>query len=325
MKVLFVASGNSSSFDVAPFIKAQAISIAKQKIEIDFFPIMGKGVFGYLKGAIQLRRFVKKNNYNLIHAHYTLSGWSAVLALTGKPIILSLMGSDAYGSYIGVNKISFLSRFHILITYLIQPFVRAIISKSAHINSFVYLKNKSYIIPNGIDTTTFFEIKEQIEPSHNLEQNKHNILFLGNKENVRKNYKLLEDAISLINIDINLIAPYPITHNMVFYYLKTVNLIVVPSLMEGSPNVVKEAMACNCPVVATNVGDVEWLFGNEPGHFITTFEPEDVAEKIKLALQFSKEKGRTNGRQRIIKLGLDSETIAKQIIEIYKSVVKDEQ
>lgn len=325
MKVLFVSSGNSSSHDVATFIKVQANSIARQGVAIDFFPIIGKGIIGYLKGAVQLRRFVKTSSCDLIHAHYTLSGWSAVLALTGKPIILSLMGSDAYGSYIGVNRVSFLSRFQILLTYLIQPFVKSIISKSEHINSFVYIKHKSHIIPNGIDLKTLIEVKELKKTTFDLATDKCNILFLGYKKSVRKNYKLLEKALSLINYDINVIAPYPTTHNLVFNYLNTVDLIVVPSLMEGSPNVVKEAMACNCPVVATDVGDIRWLFGNEPGHYITSFDPNDVAEKIKLALQFAKERGRTNGRQRIIELGLDSETVAKRIIEVYNSVLKDEQ
>ena len=81
-------------------------------------------------------------------------------------------------------------------------------------------------------------------------------------------------------------------------------------------------MACNRPVVATDVGDIRWLFGNEPGHFITSFDPEDVAEKIKLALEFSEKYGRTNGRQRVIDLGLDSQTVAKKIINLYKEVLE---
>ena len=80
-------------------------------------------------------------------------------------------------------------------------------------------------------------------------------------------------------------------------------------------------MACDLPVVSTRVGDVEWLFGDEPGHFIAEHDPDDVADKIKLALEFSEKYGRTNGRQRIIELGLDSDSIAKRIIEVYEEVI----
>jgi teichuronic acid biosynthesis glycosyltransferase TuaC len=81
-----------------------------------------------------------------------------------------------------------------------------------------------------------------------------------------------------------------------------------------------EAMARNCPVVATNVGDIAWLFGNEPGHFLTTFEPEDMADNLKQALVFAQVHGKTNGRDRIVLLGLDSETIALKILDVYNEI-----
>jgi glycosyltransferase involved in cell wall biosynthesis len=95
--------------------------------------------------------------------------------------------------------------------------------------------------------------------------------------------------------------------------------------MEGSPNVVKEAMACNCPVVATDVGDVGWLFEDEPGYFLTEFEAGDLAQKIRMALSFAEQKGRTRGRERIRKLGLDSQSVARRIVSVYKRVLKNQR
>ena len=92
--------------------------------------------------------------------------------------------------------------------------------------------------------------------------------------------------------------------------------------MEGSPNVVKEAMACNCPVVATDVGDVAWLFGNTPGYFLTGFKPEAVAENIRLALQYVKESRKPKGRERIMDLKLDASSTAKRLISVYQSVLR---
>src|SRR5690606_30979119 len=96
---------------------------------------------------------------------------------------------------------------------------------------------------------------------------------------------------------------------------------VLTSFMEGSPNVVKEAMACNCPIVATDVGDVKWVLGETEGCYIASFDPSDFAEKIKSALAFARQKGRTNGGQRITELGLDSETIAQRVLHVYKQVI----
>lgn len=322
MKVLFVAGGNSKNFDIAPFIKAQGDSLINEEVEIIYFPIRGKGLVGYLSNVLKLRKFIRNNPIDIIHAHYTLSGLTAILALSGKPIVLSLMGTDAYGEYIGENKIKFGSQYLTILTYLIQPFVNKIICKSENIQNYVYLKNRSTIIPNGILLQKFLNSTESRVNKKHPKSQKKQILFLGDKKDPRKNYKLVENAVRLIGSnDIQILTPYPIPHNEVVKYLNSVDVLVVPSFMEGSPNLVKEAMACNCPVVATDVGDVAWLFGEEPGYFITSFKTEEVAKKIHQALHFSENHIKTRGRERILELGLDSKKIAKRINKLYFNVI----
>lgn len=324
MKVLFIASGNSKNFEVAPFIKSQAESLRERGIIVEYFPVLGKGIGGYVKSGSKLRAFLKENQFDLIHAHYTLSGLTATLARPKIPIILSLMGSDAYGEYIGPQKVKFSSRYLTLLTFFIQPFVQAIISKSANINKYVFRKKIANIIPNGvfIEKFTILE-KENAKTDLGLNMDKKYILFLGNPEIKRKNYALAKKSVELLsNPEVELIAPFPVIHSDVVKYLNAADVFIMCAFMEGSPNVVKEAMACNCPIVATNVGDAAWVLGNTEGCFLTSFEPKDVAEKLKQALTFSKLKGKTKGRERIIELQLDSETIAQRIINLYKKVLE---
>ena len=325
MKVLFVSSGNKSNNPGKPgaVVYNQGESLKKQGVNIDYFLVKGKGLRGYIKEGRRLKKYLKKNSVSVIHAHYTLSGWVSLLALPKHPIVLSLMGTDAYGEYIGKNKIVPKSRYLIFLTYIIQPFVKAIICKSKHIQSFVYLKRKSTIIPNGVFLENIHFNKNGYRKELGLKQNKRYVLFIGDKENKRKNYQLLEDAFNIMDLkNTELIAPYPIPHDRVVKYLNSADVLVVPSFMEGSPNIVKEAMACNCPVVATDVGDVQWLFGNEPGHYICDFDPQDVSAKIEHALNFVKQNGRTNGRQRILELGLDAESVAERLVEVYEEAVE---
>jgi teichuronic acid biosynthesis glycosyltransferase TuaC len=150
MKVLFVCSGNSRKFDIPPFIKEQGISLIEQNVEVAYFPIRGKGITGYFKSIKELKKFLKSNPVDLIHAHYTLSGLTSVLAKPKVPIVLSLMGSDAYGEYSGPKKVVLSSRFLTLFTLIIQPFVNAIISKSFHISSFVYRKKYRMLFLTGL-------------------------------------------------------------------------------------------------------------------------------------------------------------------------------
>jgi len=105
------------------------------------------------------------------------------------------------------------------------------------------------------------------------------------------------------------------------FYYNACDLFLLTSVYEGSPQSIKEAIACNCPIVSTDVGDVKWVFGNTEGCYLTSFESIDVADKIIRALAFVKERGRTKGRERIFELGLDSGTIAGKIIEIYEKTI----
>ena len=90
--------------------------------------------------------------------------------------------------------------------------------------------------------------------------------------------------------------------------------------MEGSSNVIKEAMACNCPIVTTDAGDAKWVIGNTAGCYVSTFEPEDVADKIKQALSFSQKQGTTLG----VSASLKSAWIRNNCnsdYQIYKKVI----
>lgn len=322
MKVLFVCSGNVKGFDVVPFIKEQGEALRESGADIDYFPVTGKGLTGYWKAALQLRKYLKERRYDLIHAHFILSGCVAVFAAGGTPVVLSLMGSDAYGEYVGERKVIFSSRYLTLLTLLVQPFVKAIISKSENIERYVYLKRKSFIIPNGIDTRKFRSVPDYGGELF-LNPAKKQILFLGSKNSVRKNFTLAKQAVSsLKRSDVDLINPYPISHSFVPKYLNAVSVLAVCSYMEGSPNVVKEAMACNCPIVATDVGDVRWVIGDTEGCYLASFQPADYAAKLNEALKFAETRGRTRGEQRIRALGLDSQAIAARILNVYKTVLK---
>ena len=110
--------------------------------------------------------------------------------------------------------------------------------------------------------------------------------------------------------------------------MNAADLFALPSHSEGSPQALKEAMAVNCPCLATDIADVRELFGDEPGHWILrnprkTHERWDedenslreMMELINDAMMFE---GRTNGRERILKLGLSNEQVASKIISIYQ-------
>lgn len=306
MKVLFVCSGNSQ-FGISPIVKTQGESLRKNGVELDYFPIKGKGFKGYIKSIPKLKRFLKSHKYDIVHAHYSLSAIVASLA-NAKPLVVSLMGSDVQAKI-----------FWRLITKLFnQIYWKEIIVKTDRMKKQIGTAD-ALVIPNGVDFDTFKPIDKHTAKKRVGFNNKQHIIFVANPQREEKNYQLAKEAFDLLNdknIELNILSD--VEHNLMPYYMNAADVLLLTSLWEGSPNVIKEAMACNLPIVSTDVGDVKAAICNTEGCYIASFDPEDVAGKIKMALGFGK---RTNGRERIIKLGFDSDTIAKRIINVYKEVL----
>ncbi|MCD4819023.1 MAG: glycosyltransferase family 4 protein [Candidatus Cloacimonetes bacterium] len=310
LRVLFVSSGNSKK-GISPIVKNQGETLKENGIDISWFTIKGKGIKGYLKNISVLRKIIITNNYDLIHAHYSMSAYITSLASLGMrvPIVCSLMGSD-----IQTNKFN-----KLIINFFYRYLWKRTIVKSERMKTHICLKNTK-VIPNGVNLLQFNKIeKNKAQDLLGFDKNKKNIIWVSNPKRYEKNYKLALNAINFLKTDtIKLNIVNGVDYQDIPKYMYAADLLILTSLWEGSPNVIKEAMACNCPIVSTDVGDVRWIIGNTIGCFITLFDSQDVANNIQKVLNNGT---RTNGRERIITLGLDSVTIAKKIIKIYNEVL----
>ena len=308
MKILFVFSGNSLYFDISPFIQAQAESLRKLGHTIDYYPIKGKGIGGYISNIPQLKHYVKKGNYDIIHSHYSFCGVVSSLSIK-KRVVCSLMGSDVKQSRL----------WKILIRYFIKHKWLKTIVKSEEMKKELRI-DKVEVIPNGVDLEIFKPLdNNECIKEIGWKQDRKIVLFAANPQRPEKNFSLAKKAIAALNIeDVELKVVYNVPHKEMPLYLNASDLLLSTSLWEGSPNVIKEAMACNIPIVCTDVGDVKWLLDGVEGCYITSQNPNEIADKLYIALSYNK---RTTGRERLIQLGLDSTTVAQKVIKIYENVL----
>lgn len=308
MKVLIVCSGNVDNFDFQihhAFVYEQIESVKKDNhIEYDTFFINGKGIIGYLRNLKKLRNKIREYSPDFVHAHFGLSGLLACLQRI-VPVVITFHGSDV--------NLPQLKHFSILAARLSKYNIFV----SEKIRNRVDGNNRYSIVPCGINLDTFHPIDMKTARENlNMASGKKYILFSSSFTSSVKNAALAFSAIGMLQFSVEFIELKNKNRDQVNLLLNACNLLLLTSKSEGSPQVIKEAMACNCPIVATDVGDIRDIISNSKGCFITTFDPADVAEKINLAFINNK---RTNGRDKI--QHFDNKIIAKKIFDIYQKVI----
>ena len=297
--------------NILPFVLEQGNALAELGHIVEYFPVPGKGLHTYFTARKALIKKIKEFQPDLIHAHYGLSGITAVLQ-SKVPVVTTFHNGETLSFSANILSSLFSLRTKFMV-YVAQ-----------HIYDLAYLKRKkSYVIlPCGIDLhECVITDKEIARKELGFLPDKKYILFGGGFDNLRKNYPLLKEGIDLLKRDdIEVLEMKGLSRLQISKLLSACDLFALPTKSEGSPQALKEAMACNCPIIATDVADIKHLLGDLEGHYICTFNPKDVAEQVEKALAFN---GRTKGRERIIELGLTNDLVAKKLVEIYEEVLKN--
>ena len=313
MKILLVHSGNAVGGDSSKytFVREQGEELRKLGCEIAYYAVVGKGMRGYLRNVKPLRKKIQEFQPDIVHAHYGLCGMVAVLAAKKKvPVVVTCHNGETLTKYGYINASLAIHRADYTICV------------AQHIYDKLYLKPKPYMIqPCGIDLKDLPLVDKAIaQKEMNLSPDKINILFGGSFSNARKNAPLANAAIALLKRDdVNLIEMKGFNRQQVAMLLNGCDVLLLPTKSEGSPQVLKEAMACNCPIVATDVADIAYLLQGVTNSYVTSFDPADVAEKIQRVIDSGE---RTNGRERINELKLDNPLVCVTILGIYKEVLK---
>ena len=326
MKILIV--GNNKPGHFAPFVEEQARALQLQGCEVVFFGVQGKGVLGYLRSLPALRRAIQQHQPDLIHAHYGLSGLLANLQRR-VPVVTTYHGSDINKpNILRFSKIAMrLSAHNIFVS---QRNVTLALSPNSLIT--YRLKKRYTLLPCGVNIPQpWSEMQtQQVEQltlnqwvQEKLNAGVKHVLFAGAFNNAVKDPELAEAAIHELEckgVKVELIELKGFNREQVNALMYNCDALLMTSRTEGSPQVIKEAMSCGCPIVSVDVGDVaERVSGVEGCYVVSSREPAAIAEALQQALAFP---GKTNGRQRIIEMGLSNEQVAERLMAIYERLLE---
>lgn len=307
MRILVVASYNKGSF--ASFIFEQAEALKQAGCEVDFFGLQGKGIKGYLGNRFALKRKIKEFHPDVVHAHYGLSGLLACLQRK-VPVVVTYHGSDINDPQVFKysKKAMRLAAWNVFVSRKTLEIARP--------------KKNYTLLPCGIDMSETQQTeKGDARRLMGLANDKHYVLFAGAFDNEVKNAPLARNTVGLLgDAAIELLELKGYSREEVTQLMCAADAILMTSFTEGSPQVIKEAMACGCPIVSVDVGDVKERTAGVDGCFVAeTRESLELASLLQKALAFE---GKTKGREKLVADGLDNRSVAERLMEIYKTACR---
>jgi teichuronic acid biosynthesis glycosyltransferase TuaC len=299
----------------APFVVRQVEFLRKAGVDVDVFAFRGaQKPANYLRAWARVHRKLRHGSYDLVHAQW---GQSALTALpTRLPLVVTFRGGEGEG-IVGADG-SYTARGRILqaIGSIIARRADELIVVSAHMQQ--YLPSRAFhVVPSGLDLSRL-PLLPQAEARRQLglPSSKRLVLFVGDPGEARKRYALALDIVSRLpqTLDAELVVAWNVRHDLVPVYMNACDALLFTSMYEGSPNVIKESLACNLPIVSTAVGDVHERLAGVGGCVVCPdADPVRMAAALSTLLH---KRERTDGRSTVLEL--DETLLAQRTIGIYQ-------
>jgi glycosyltransferase involved in cell wall biosynthesis len=318
MKVLTVTNmyPTAERPDWGAFVRSQVESIERQGVEVHVYVIEGwKSAWAYAGAMRELPGLARRWGADLVHAHYGLSG--AAAARVRVPLVVSFCGDDLLGRPDAHGRITAKSRALVQVSRWAARRAEGVIVKSDEMRRRLNGVAGVEVIPNGVDLARFAPMPA-VEARARLgwPDGGRVLLFAARPEEPRKNFALAQEVERRLKAqgrDVRLVAFAGRPQSDLVLAMNAADVLLLPSFHEGSPNVVKEAMAVDLPVVAAPVGDCrELLAGVSPGSVVAR-EPQAFAAAVAAVLDSGV---RSNGREQVAPLELSA--VAHRVMTVYQ-------
>lgn len=302
------------------FVSEQVRAVKKEcpNVEYDIYNIRGNvSKVEYIRSISGVHRQIARGHYDLVHVHYGFSGLFLLhpFRKLNIPVVVTLHGGDIQEEQGKTWQVRF--------TKLILRRASYAITLNERMNNIVrQYCAKTTIIPCSVDTDLFMAGEERIPYD---QKRPAQIVFPSAHSRVVKNYPLFLSTLACLKEKYGIEAEETELNNMsrqnIAHLFQRADALLMTSISEGSPQVVKEAMACNLPVVTTKVGDVDVLLDGVAGSgWVDPHDANLLADKLYASLQ-----GSIPGispREKIFQLHLNDSAIALRLREVYADLCK---
>lgn len=318
IRVLAVIPGDGQGMSFI-FARRQIESLKRAGVNVEVFYLKFRtSLPGLFDEWLRLRRAIEQYSPNIVHAHYgTITSFLCICS-TQLPTAITFRGSDLNPDA-GIGFIR--ARLGLVLSQISALRASSICCTSEQLRRRLWWrKKKAVILPSGVDLRLFQpRDKEESRRILGWEPDERVVLFNSGKAPVLKGLSLARAAVGVAERELGRmrlvelhgqVAPETIST-----YLNAADCLVVASEAEGSPNILKEAMACNLPVASVDVGDAaERLDGVSPSQVVPR-NAERLGQAIRGILKAGR---RSNGREKIKDCSEDA--IAEKLRELYEAV-----
>ena len=306
------------------FVRDEADALREAGVDIDVYFVNGRAnklnYFGMPAGFFER---IRRTPYDVIHVHHSFCGLIATMQKK-IPVVWTFHEGEISGNTADALReqpIKHLAYSKKMKRYVAQK-VDAVVVVAEHLREPLGRPDALWL-PAGINWKRFApgdtrEAQRQL----GLSVDKRYVLFPASPSRVEKRYELakagfdryLSDAKVT---DLELIALDNVPHERVPLFMNASEAVLMTSAFEASPVTVREALACNVPVICTDVGDARVVMQGIAGCHIVEADPGRIASALNDTLNGPR---RVQSRERMHAYALD--TVAQKLIALYGQVIQ---
>lgn len=302
------------------FIKRQAEFLRAAGIAVEVFFFAGrKNPLRYWRAWTRVRHRIARDRFDLIHAQF---GQSGLLGIPKRlPLVVTFRGSDLLGIISdATGRHTLTGRVSQWTSRLVARQADAVVVVAEHMKQLLPAGVSATVLPSGLDLELFQPLpRAEARRRLGLPEDRHIVVFAGRPSQARKRFGLARQAMAVLNrsLPADLHVVWGVPHEEVPIHMSAGDALLFTSRQEGSPNVVKEALACNLPVVSVRVADVpERLQGVAGCELCEDERPETIAAAMERVLRRQE---RSNGREAV--QALDEHVLTARLVDVYRSVL----
>jgi teichuronic acid biosynthesis glycosyltransferase TuaC len=309
------------------FVEQQIQGLRSRGVECHVVVIdrLSEGPWAYYRMRPRLNEAVAVFQPHLVHVMYGGVMARKVLDLRlPKPVVVTFHGSDLLGADASGWFRNLQARYGVHCSRMAARRARGVVIVARHLARELPPQvnpRTVRIIPCGIELDRFKPM-DQGECRRKLgwAENDFHVLFPANNGDPVKRPWLAEAAVQRLagqGVKTELHQLRGLANEEVPLWLNAANALLLTSLHEGSPTVVKEALSCGLPVVSVDVGDVAERIAGIEGCHLAAADPGDLAGKLRQVWQRN---SRVDGRSRLQALSIGC--VAERLKAFYQEILE---